>query len=133
MKGDDQGEPLFDAAESKTPSMWGNSLHGNREKSRNFLGRWRRGTVGQGSSPNSRRARDWGVGRSHSAREAGEQSRPDGGGGAREGKGIDQGERARDDRGPDPEPDHRVERLVARYGKQPVGIRRCGSPRCCTT
>ena len=31
MKGDDRREPLFDAAESKTPSMCGNSLHGNRE------------------------------------------------------------------------------------------------------
>ena len=31
MKGDDRREPLFDAAESQTPSMRGNSLHGNRE------------------------------------------------------------------------------------------------------
>jgi RNA-directed DNA polymerase len=31
MKGDDRREPLFDAAESKTPSMRGNSLRGNRE------------------------------------------------------------------------------------------------------
>jgi RNA-directed DNA polymerase len=31
MKGDERREPLFDAAESKTPSMCGNSLHGNRE------------------------------------------------------------------------------------------------------
>jgi hypothetical protein len=31
MKGDDQREPLFDAAESKPPSMCGNSLRGNRE------------------------------------------------------------------------------------------------------
>ncbi len=31
MKGDDRREPLFDAAESETPSMCGNSLHGNRE------------------------------------------------------------------------------------------------------
>jgi RNA-directed DNA polymerase len=31
MKSDDRREPLFDAAESKTPSMCGNSLRGNRE------------------------------------------------------------------------------------------------------
>jgi len=31
MKGDDSREPLFDAAESKTLGMRGNSLHGNRE------------------------------------------------------------------------------------------------------
>ena len=31
MKGDERREPLFDAAESKTPSMCGNSLRGNRE------------------------------------------------------------------------------------------------------
>ena len=31
MKGDDKREPLFDAAESKTPSMRGNSMRENRE------------------------------------------------------------------------------------------------------
>ena len=31
MKGDDRRQPLFDAAESQTPSMRGNSLRGNRE------------------------------------------------------------------------------------------------------
>ena len=31
MKGDDRREPLFDAAESQTPSMCGNSMRENRE------------------------------------------------------------------------------------------------------
>ena len=31
MKGDDRREPLFDAAESKTPCMRGNSMRENRE------------------------------------------------------------------------------------------------------
>ncbi len=31
MKGDDKREPLFDAAESKTPCMRGNSMRENRE------------------------------------------------------------------------------------------------------
>jgi hypothetical protein len=31
MKADDRREPVFNAAESQTPSMCGNSMHGNRE------------------------------------------------------------------------------------------------------
>jgi hypothetical protein len=31
MKADDTREPVFNAAESKTPGMCGNSVHGNRE------------------------------------------------------------------------------------------------------
>jgi len=31
MKADDRREPVFNAAESQTPSMCGNSVHGNRE------------------------------------------------------------------------------------------------------
>ena len=34
MKADDTREPVFNAAESKTPRMCGNSLHGNRESPR---------------------------------------------------------------------------------------------------
>jgi hypothetical protein len=34
MKADDTREPAFNAAESKTPRMCGNSVHGNRESPR---------------------------------------------------------------------------------------------------
>src|SRR5208283_2533622 len=58
----------------------------------NSLAVWR-GTVREGNLPHVGHARFQGVGRSHSTEEAGEQSRPEGGGGVRGGKGIDQGER----------------------------------------
>ena len=53
----------------------------------------RRGTVREGLLPQDGHARFQGVGRFHSTREAGEQSWPEGGDGARGGKGIDQGKR----------------------------------------
>ena len=71
-------KPLMDAAESET--RW--KLEGEG-----------RGTVRKDTLPHAGHARCQGVGRSHSTEEAGEQSRPDGGGGVRGGKGIDQGER----------------------------------------
>ena len=86
-------KPPLDAAESETLSMCGNSMHGNRETLEAPLPVWRQGTVREGLLPYAGHARFQGVGRSHSTEEAGEQSRPEGGGGVRGGKGIDQGKR----------------------------------------
>ena len=85
-------KPPMDAAESETLRMRGNSLHGNRETLETPTLE-RSGTVRKGPRPNVGHARFQGVGRSHSTREAGEQSRAHGGGGVRGGKGIDQGKR----------------------------------------
>ena len=84
-------KPFMDAAESKTLCMRGNSLHGNRETLEIPLPQGR-GRFAK-ALPYGGHARFQGVGRSHSTEEAGEQSRPEGGGGVRGGKGIDQGER----------------------------------------
>ena len=80
-----------DAAESKTLCMRGNSLRGNRETLEipSLQGEGR----SEKALPHVGHARFQGVGRSHSTKEADEQSWPEGGGGARGGKGIDQGER----------------------------------------
>jgi hypothetical protein len=90
MKSDDRREPLFDAAESQTPSMCGNSLRGNRETLETPTSRGGVGRSGKACAV-ARHARLQGVGRSHSTEEAGEQGRPEGGSGVRGGKGIDQG------------------------------------------
>lgn len=108
-----QRELPFDAAESETLSTRGSSMHGKPGDPTGFLAGWRRGTVGKGHWPHVRHARSWGVGRSHSTREAGEQSRRSGGG-ARGGKGIDQGKRFTSGRGPDTAPETRVVRAVGR-------------------
>ena len=84
-------ELLREAAESKTLCMRENSRCENRETPEMPLALCQ-GTVGEGRKPHVRHARFWGVGRPHSTDEAGEQSRPKGGGGVRGGKGIDQGE-----------------------------------------
>jgi len=93
MSSDGTREPLQDAAESKTLRMRGNSLHGNRETPRPpppMLAE----DGPRRLLPYVGHVRPRGVGRSHSTEEAGEQSRPDGGGGGvRGGKGIDQGKR----------------------------------------
>jgi hypothetical protein len=90
-------KPLMDAAESETLSMRGNSMRENRET----LEPPTRGTahrvVGCGGRSGkadavARHERLQGVARSHSTDEAGEQDRPDGGGGVCGGKGIGQGE-----------------------------------------
>ena len=86
-------KPPLDAAESETLSMCGNSMHENRETLETPLpvaaGKGRTGKA----FAVARHARLQGVGRSHSTDEAGEQSRPEGGGGVRGGKGTDQGKR----------------------------------------
>src|SRR5208283_3245938 len=88
---DDHRKPFMNVAESKTLRMRGNSLHGNRETLETPA------PQGAGRSakalPHGGHARFQGVGRSHSTKEAGEQSQPKGGGGVRGGKGIDQGKR----------------------------------------
>ncbi len=86
-------KPLLDAAESETLSMCTNSMHDNRETLEAPLpvvtGKGRTGKA----FAVARHVRLQGVGRSHSTCEAGEQSRREGGGGVRGGKGTDQGER----------------------------------------
>ena len=86
-------KPLLDAAESETLSMCGNSMHENRETLEAPLpvvtGKGRTGKA----FAVARHVRLQGVARSNSTHEAGEQSRPEGGGGVRGGKGIDQGKR----------------------------------------
>ena len=80
MKSDDRREPLFDAAESQTPSMSGSSVCGNRETPATSSA----GGGEERSDKAHRRTADMHVtGESDGpivVREAGEQSRPDGGG-----------------------------------------------------
>ena len=56
------GEQATDPAQSKTLSMRGNSLHGNREIPRLSLLDGSRDRSGKGSRPKSRHARPWEVG-----------------------------------------------------------------------
>ena len=92
--GRDTRERPLDAAESENLSMRGNSMHENRETWR-LPYRFRPARDGRGKAfAVARHVRLQGVGRSHSTDEAGEQSRPNGGGGGvRGGKGTDQGKR----------------------------------------
>ena len=80
-----------DAAESKNLSMRGNSMHGNRETLEIPTLLVHVGRSGKAHAV-ARRVRLQGVGRFHSTKEAGEQSRLIGRG-VRGGKGIDQGKR----------------------------------------
>ncbi len=80
-----------DAAESETLRMRESSRRENRETP-GIPAPIRRGTAGEGHKPHVRHARSWGVGRSHSTDEAGEQRRPFGDSGVRGGKGIEQGD-----------------------------------------
>jgi len=80
-----------DAAESKTLSMRRNSVRGNRETQEIPTSLVHAGRSGKAGAV-ARHARLQGVGRSHSTKEASEQSRTTGGG-VRRGKGTDQGER----------------------------------------
>jgi len=90
-KADAKREPADHAAESQTLSMREHSMRENRETpgmpwSTTARDGWRR------RWPHVQHVRSWGVGRSHSTNEAGEQSRPLGDGGVRGGKGIEQGD-----------------------------------------
>ena len=92
---------------------------------------WRRGTVREGMLPHDGHARFQGVGRSHSTREAGEQSRPEG---AR--SPWREGDRPRETplepysrRTPSRES---VAWDCGAYEKLQSGIRNYGSPPCCT-
>jgi hypothetical protein len=87
-----QREPSGHAAESETLCTWGHSLRENRETP---------GTPPTGTGGGRREkavwpyvphVRSWGVGRSHSTDDAGEQGRPAGDGGVCRGKGIEQGD-----------------------------------------
>ena len=84
-------QSFMDAAESETLRMRGNSMHGNRET----LGT----SAPQGAErfekalPYGGHERFQGVARPHSTKEADEQSRLEGGGGARGGKGTDREKR----------------------------------------
>ena len=77
MKGDDNRKPSFDAAESETLGMRGNSMRGNRETLQTPTHDVARDGR-KGKKPYSRHARFRGVGRPRSTKEAGEQSRPEG-------------------------------------------------------
>ena len=81
-----------DAAESETLSMRGNSMHGNRETLEIPTSLVDAGRSGKACAV-ARHERLQGVGRSHSTKEAGEQSWETGGG-VRGGKGADQGKRS---------------------------------------
>jgi len=87
-------EPLVGTAESKTLCMCGNSMRENRETPKTPLARNDQGRSVKAMRLYDRRVRLRGVGRPHSTCEAGEQS-CFGSGGARGGKGVDQGERPR--------------------------------------
>ena len=82
------------AAESETLRMHGNFKRENRETPKTPSAVLRPGTGGAGVKPYVLHARFRGVGRFRSTCEADEQDRPEGGGGVRGGKGIDQGERS---------------------------------------
>ena len=124
-------KPLMDAAESETLSMRGNSMHGNRETLETPAPQGA-GTVRKGILPYGGHARFQGVGRSHSTREAGEQSRPE----WRLRSPWREGDRPRET---PLEPYSRrtqsresVAWDCGAYEKQRSGIRRCGLPPCCT-
>ena len=93
MRSDANRKSPLDAAESETLSMCGNSMHGNRETLEAPLPDGGRGR----SEKACCRTTDMYVSRESDGpivpEEAGEQSRPEGGGGVRGGKGIDQGKR----------------------------------------
>jgi len=74
MNGSEQRELPFDAAESETLSMRGNSMRENRETPATPSAKWP-GPVGEDRSVEARHVRCWGVERIHSTDEAGEQRR----------------------------------------------------------
>ncbi len=84
-------EPLVGTGESETLCMCGNSMRENRETPKTPSDPCVQGRSVKVKRPYGRHVRLWGVGRPHSTCEASEQSC--GSGGARGGKGVDQGER----------------------------------------
>ena len=126
-------KPPMDAAESETLRMRGNSLHGNRET----LETPSPDDAGDGPRKAYCRTPDMHVSRESDGpivpEEAGEQSRPEGGGGVRGGKGIDQGKRHSKPYSHRTQSRGSVAWDCGAYEKQRSGIRSCGSPPCCTT
>src|SRR5215475_2110690 len=115
MKGSDRREQSFDTAESETLGMWGSSMRGNREALQTPTLDSSAGRSKKANGRNFDHARLWGVGRPHSTREAGEQSRRGSvGSGVRRGKEGDRGERDTSALVPDTEPGKRVTGFVAR-------------------
>ena len=119
MKDDANRKPSADAAESETLSMRGNSMHGNRETRRLP----RPLDAGRSEKANSRTSDMHVSGESDDPivpDEAGEQSRPEGGGGVRGGKGIDQGKRRALTTSPDTEPEYDAWLAIGTYGPPAV-------------